>query len=71
MNDLMREMNKEGHLIYEANFKKNPISGVRTGSGVMQARAKTAMEVDVIRNKLEKKGITANVSGGYKPTWKC
>lgn len=68
--DLEKEMLNSGHLIYETQFKKNPITNKRAGTGVMHARAKTREEVDAITEKLTAQGMKVAVSQKYQPTWK-
>jgi hypothetical protein len=68
--ELRRELAGQGHLLVEGLFKYDLISGNRTGEGTMHVRAEDKGELEVIRRKIEAKGMVVDVAKSYRPLWK-
>lgn len=67
--DYARDMASKGHVVMDTEINNNPITNKRTGNGRMHVRVKTKDELDAVKANLNQKGIDAQVSKDYKPTW--
>lgn len=68
--DFQKQMNKKGHCITGEKFYKYPYSNTRSEAGTFHARVENEEEVKTIIERMERKGITANVVEKRKPLWK-
>lgn len=68
--DLAREMALDGINMTEVYFKKDTINNKRSGKGVIHARAKCKADVEVVKGKLEERGMRVAVGKDYKPVWR-